>query len=209
MENNDQIFRQKERAVMTGFLVGFISLFPFLYIMILSNSVVLLAEAFRSGNETLACLVSWLTLRSVHRNPGKYPSLERKTGYFVAVVLCISFFIILFNARMRFVEPSRVNVTGGWLGVAAAVLSGSVNLWLWVKNRRIAGKTQSAVMESQWRLFRAKFAANCCVMTSLMVSLIFAAYPAVIYVDPAVSALLACFLLYSAGRIFLKSRNDE
>jgi len=197
--------RKKERSVMTGFLFGFFSLFPFLYIMILSNSIVLLAEAFRSGNETLACLLSWITLVQIHRHPGKYPNMERYAGYFTGAVLCLSFMVVLFNAYQRFLNPGPITFTGGLLGVGAAILAGSANLWFWLKNRKIAAKEVSAVMESQWRLFRAKFVANCTVLVSLSVSLIFAKSSGVVYVDPVFSIFLGSFMLYSAFNVFFKS----
>ena len=201
--------KSKERSVLTGFLVGFISLFPFLYIMYLSKSVILMAEAFRSGNETLACLVSLITLRLIHRHPGEYPRLERLTSLFVGAVMCLSVLVILFNAGMKFLRPAPITLLGGLLGIGAAAFSGTVNLWLWLKNLKLAASSGSAVMDSQWRLFRAKFAANCSVTLTLAASLALASFSFSLYLDPAISVALALFILYSAIRIFKNSSGHE
>lgn len=196
------ISEQKERTVFAGFILGLVSLIPFLVITIISGSIILMTEVFRSGNETLACLISWLVLKKVQSNPEQAKKLEYNTRIFTGVVLVFSFLVIIFNAGMRFMHPQPVKLAGGLMGIACAVGSGCVNAFLWRKNFQLSRQGKSPVMESQWRLFRTKFLANCCVSVPLSLCLLFAGFPGSVYIDPLVSILLAGLILHSAFRIF-------
>lgn len=199
--------REKERTILTGLVIGVATLVPFIYITIVSGSVMLQAEAFRSGNETFAIFLSWLALKLIQRNPGRFLRLEQQMASVVGIVMMLSAAIIIFNTLQRFESPKIINITGGLLGIAATIFSASVNGWLWHKNLRVANQTASLIMAAQWQLFRSKFLINLSVLTTLILSLAFRNHAFVKRLDPVISLLLALFIILSAYKLFTKRVN--
>jgi divalent metal cation (Fe/Co/Zn/Cd) transporter len=63
-------------------------------------------------------------------------------------------------------------------------------------------------LESQWRLYRAKTAANISVLTSLLLSSVFRGQHWAAYIDPAGAIIISGFLLLSAYRVITDSIYD-
>ena len=181
--------------------------------MILANSVTLQSNVLRSSSETLAIFFSWLTVRRVaqgitHRYNYGYGKLENLASLVIAAVMILSLAVIFGNAVGRFRNPIAIGGLGAGMGLLFAGLAGSANAWYWVRLQGIAEKQSSAIMESQWRLFRARTIANLCVISSLGLSLTLRNYSWVVYVDPVGSIVLAGFLLFSAYGIISMSVYD-
>jgi len=194
---------EKESAVLTGLIIGVATLIPFIYITWLANSVVLLAEAFRSGNETFAIFLSWISLKLIHKHPERFRNPELKTALVTGIIMLISAFIVIFIAYQRFLEPQVISFTGGVLGMGAALFSATINGWLWQKNLHIARKTGSKIMKAQWILFRTKFLINICVLLTMLATILLKTFEIIIFLDAVVSVLLAVFIVFSAFKILL------
>ena len=201
--------KEKERSVLTGLLIGIATLIPFIYITWLANSVVLLAEAVRSGNETFAIFLSWISLRLIHKHPERFRNTEQKAVLVTGIIMLISAFIVIFIAYQRILEPKMISFTGGVLGMGAALFSATINGWLWQKNLHIARKSDSKIMKAQWILFRTKFLINICVLLTMLATIILKTYETIIFLDAVVSVLLAIFIVYSAFKILRKHDTHE
>ena len=204
-------YRTKERSVFIGFLLGVISIFSSLVAVLLANSVTLLSDLLRTSSETLANFLSWQTVRRVVRGKTEvynygYGKLENLSSLVIAGVMIISFTIVLQIAIGRFRNPVTVEKVG--LGFILAIVSGGLNTWLWRRNYRIAQTEPSPIMESQWRLFRAKTIANLCVVLSLGLGVAFRKYAWSVYLDPLGSVILSGFLLFSAYGVITMSVYD-
>ncbi len=204
-------FRDKERSVFTGLLLGLVVLIPDVIAVILANSVMLLSDLLKSGSETVATFLSWLAIRKARQgitfdyNYGQ-GKLENISSLAVAGAMALSWLVVSYGAIERFRRPSPI----GSVGFALFVTGGAVliNLWMWRKNRRLALTAPSPIIESQWRLYRTKTAANVCVIASLLLGAAFREHSWAAYVDPAGAVILSGFLLLSAYRVITDSIHD-
>ncbi|MDX2032066.1 MAG: cation diffusion facilitator family transporter [Blastocatellia bacterium] len=202
---------EKERSVFVGLMLGLLVLVPDVVAVALANSVMLLSDLLKSGSETIATFLSYLAIRRVRQgktfdyNYGQ-GKLENISSLAVAGAMLISWLIITFSAIERFRHPSPI----GQIGLALFVtgVSAVINVLVWRKNRRLAQAEPSPIIESQWRLYRAKTAANICVLVSLIVSSVFREQSWSAYVDPAGAILVSGFLLLSAYRVITDSVYD-
>ena len=200
--------KQKERAILIGLVIGLATLLPFIFIAIRSQSVMLQAEAFRSGNETFAILLSWIALILIRRNPDRFIRLEHQVAAVVSVAMMLSAVIIIVTALKRFETPKLIDISGGLLGVGAGVFSASVNGWLWRKHQRISIQTGSPIMTAQWNLFRSKFFINISVLTTLIASLSLRNVSIIKHLDPMISVLLSLFIFLSAYKLLTNSKKN-
>jgi ferrous-iron efflux pump FieF len=120
--------------------------------------------------------------------------------------MVISFTIVLYGAidRVRHLAP----VGQVWLGLLTTSIAFALNVWLWLKNYRLASKDPSPIMESQWRLFRTKAINNLSVISALGLSVLLRRYPWSFYIDPVGSLIVAGFLLHSAYSVASTSVYD-
>ncbi|MFN0088283.1 MAG: cation diffusion facilitator family transporter [Blastocatellia bacterium] len=204
-------FVEKERSVFIGLLLGLMVLVPDIIAVMLANSVMLLSDLLKSGSETIATFLSYLAIRRIREgktfdyNYGQ-GKLENMSSLAVAGAMLFSWLIISFSAVERFRHPSPI----GRIGLALIVTGGSalINLVIWRKNHRLAKAEPSPIIESQWRLYRAKTAANVCVLASLSLSSAFRGQTWAAYIDPAGAVVISGFLLLSAYRVITDSVYD-
>lgn len=161
-----------------------------------------MAEAFRSGNETFAIFLSWMALLVNHRYPGRFRKLEQHMAVVVGVAMLVSAGVVLYIAFDRFKSPQLINMRGGLWGAGAALFSAIINGWLWRRNLIIARNTGSSLMIAQWNLFRSKFLINCCVLATMLTSIALTTLRYTIYLDSAVSVVLAIVIISSAIKLF-------
>jgi ferrous-iron efflux pump FieF len=201
----------RERSVFTGLLFGAVTLIPGLVAVILGHSTTLLADWLRSFSETFAILLSWLTLRKVTRGRRTdydygYGKLESLSSLIVAAAMTLSFAAIVFSAVSRIRQPEPVKQVG-W-GLLISTGAAVINVVLWRRNYRLAQQEQSPIMESQWRLFRAKAVVNVTVISALGLSVLLRRFTWSLYVDPIGSLIVAGFLLASAYQVASTSIYD-
>lgn len=208
---SNQHSQHKELALRIALVSTFLSLIPTIYAAIHSNSIVLTSDLLRCGVEFVAIFLSWIILRRVLSGDKRYydyglGKLEQLASIVVASALFISFLVIVFIAINRIYHPVLVENVG--FGLILALLSIIGNIWMWTHNRALARKELSPILESQWRLFRAKAAASSVVAVSLLLALAAPSLTWLQYVDPIGSLMLGGFLLYSAVGLFSSSLND-
>lgn len=206
-------YRERERSVGTSLLVDFILLMPDLVAAVLSHSLTLMADVIKCANELLATLLSWLALRKVSRGKPYYfdyglGKLENLTSIVVAGLMFLSLILVLYSAVERFREPHEMALTGLKLGIFFMMVGGGANVWLWIKNYRVSRKEHSPIMESQWRLFRAKSVADMTVLVTLLLSLGLRRFTWSVYIDPCGSLAIAGFLIFSIYHVVAHSVYD-
>ncbi|MBK7599620.1 MAG: cation diffusion facilitator family transporter [Acidobacteria bacterium] len=165
----------------------------------------------KSGSETVATFLSWLAVRKVRQgktfdyNYGQ-GKLENISSLAVAGAMLLSWMIVTYGAIERFRHPSKI----GSIAFALFVTGGSalVNFRIWRNNLKLSQIEASPIIESQWRLYRAKTLANICVVTSLILSAMFREYQWSAYIDPLGALLISGFLLQSAYRVITDSVYD-
>lgn len=207
-------YREREKSILTSLVVDFILLLPDIVAAVLANSLVMMADVLKCLNELLATFLSWIALRKVVRNKPYHfdyglGKLENLTGIIVAWIMFLSLIIVLYSAFYRFRHPHELHPTGVALGIVLMLAGVCINTWLWIKNYRVARKEYSPIMESQWRLFRAKAVADFTVLMTLVLS---AGLQNVVhwavYIDPIGSLAIAGFLLFSIYHMIAHSVDD-
>ena len=179
--------------------------------ILLSNSVLLLADLLKTASETFATFLSWLALRRLQQgktfdyNYGQ-GKLENLSSLVVGGALFVSWMVVSGCAVQRFLHPMPI----GNVSLALFLTGGSLlfNLWIWHQNRQLNRVSPSPIVEAQWRLYRAKAATNLCVLTSMIVSVIFRGQQWATYLDPLGAMILSGLLLYSAYRVLTDSVYD-
>jgi len=176
-------------------------LIPTLYAAAISNSVVLLADLLRCAADFIAILFSWIIVRKISGadrvtyNYG-FGKLEQLSTVAVSGALIITVIISSVAGVRRFLMPEPVE--NAEFGLLLALLSVLGNGFLWAKNYFHDKRSPSPIIDSQWRLFRAKTFATVVVSISIGVALFTGNTGWTIYIDPTGSIVLAGFMLYSA-----------
>ena len=204
---------EKVRLLFISFLADFILFLPDVVATLLSGSVTMMADVLKCGCELLAAFFSWLALRKISRGAGaEYEygigKLENLTSIVVAGAMIASLIVVLFVAVARIMNPVVLSEGGTALG--AFLMAGGIvtNTWLWIKNLRIAQKEYSPIMESEWRLFRAKAMADTVVFLALAGSLVLQGHRWGHYIDPVASFVIAGFMTFSIYAVITHSVFD-
>ncbi|HEY3379062.1 MAG TPA: cation diffusion facilitator family transporter [Armatimonadota bacterium] len=213
LSESRHIAQERERSIRMGWILGLLSIAPDIAATYLTGSVAMLTDVFRTGTDTLASFLSWLTVRKIaHGKTVKYNygygKLESLASLAVAGAMTLSFLVIIFCAFERFRAPQLLNVENTTYAIIVPIVAGLTNAWCWRRNYRLARRQPSPIMESQWRLFRAKTMINLCVLCALAFSLLFHQFKWSVYIDPVASLLLASFLLFSSYQIVSMSIYD-
>ncbi len=203
----------KQRTVLISLIIDFVLWIPDIVAAILSGSIVLFADAVKCANEIIATFFAYLTIRKMAKGgAGAYDygmgKLETMTSIITGGVMFISLIIVFGVALYRVASPAELVHDGVSLGIILMVIGVSMNSWLWLKNYRFNQKEPSPIMDSQWRLFRAKAFSDFTVLVSLVASLELSAYSWSLYIDPLASFVIAGFLLFSGYRVITSSLPD-
>jgi ferrous-iron efflux pump FieF len=196
----------KARTAFVGVLTGLFAVGCTVTGAITSNSVALLADMIGTFFEFLAILFSWLTLRRMAKPSGSsfeygYGKLEHLVSMAIAICMFLSLSIVAFNAMRRFVAPTEISGFGVWMMLGAHLLYVGVNGSLCWKTGQSMRREPSTLQQSQRRLFAIKTFANLTMGSALALSLALRGIPAAMYIDPAMSLLIAALMFLGAYRI--------
>lgn len=206
-------YAAKQRTVLISLIIDFILWIPDIVAAVLSGSIVLFADAIKCGNEIIATFFAYMTIRKMAKGgAGTYDygmgKLETMTSIITGGVMFLSLIIVFGVALYRIAIPEGLVHEGVMLGIILMVIGVSMNSWLWLKNFRFNRKEPSPIMDSQWRLFRAKAFSDFTVLVSLIASLELSAFSWSLYIDPLASFVIAGFLLFSGYRVITSSLPD-
>ncbi len=205
--------QSRQKTVFSSLCIDFLLWIPEIIAFALSGSIVLFADVMKCGNEILATFFALLILIKMRKGDqylydygmGKFETITRTiTGG----VMIVSIIIIAFSAVQRFMHPEPVGIDGAIIGIPLMLVTAACDTYLWRKNYHHALTDPSPIMESQWRLRRAKSFADIAVLLSLVFSFYFASHALAIYIDPAASFIIIVFLLLAGYREISTSLPD-
>jgi divalent metal cation (Fe/Co/Zn/Cd) transporter len=167
----------------------------------LSGSLLLYSDLVDYAKGILASLVAWNILRRLRSGqamaydygPGKLESIGRVFGSLVFIGGLI--FMAGFAFR-RILHPVELDAGFTALGAGFQVLGFGLNAWLWRRNRALAERTRSPLMDVQWRIARADALSNLAVLAALTLTLALRHLAWEVYIDP-VCAL--AYIFYATG----------
>ena len=206
-------YAKKQRTVLISLIIDFVLWIPDIIAAVLSGSIVLFADAVKCANEIIATFFAYLVIRRMAKGgAGAYDygmgKLETITSVVTGGVMFVSLVIVFIIALYRVAVPAELVHDGVYLGIVLMVMGVSMNSWLWMKNYRFNQREPSPIMDSQWRLFRAKAFADFSVLVALIASMELSAYSWSLYIDPLASFVIAGFLLFSGYRVITSSLPD-
>ena len=198
---------------MVSLVIDFVLWIPDIIAAVLSGSIVLFADAVKCANEIIATFFAYLVIRRMAKGgAGMYDygmgKLETITSVVTGGVMFLSLVIVFLVALYRVAFPEELVHDGVYLGIVLMVIGVSMNSWLWMKNYRFNQREPSPIMDSQWRLFRAKAFADFSVLVALIASMELSAFSWSLYIDPLASFVIAGFLLFSGYRVITSSLPD-
>jgi cation diffusion facilitator family transporter len=203
----------RQRTVLISLCFDILIWIPEAIAAFFTGSVTLFADVMKCGNEILATFFAYLVIRKMNKagkfsydfGMGKFETITRIT---TGAVMLVSLFIILFFTFMRLLHPEPLESEGALLIIALMFTVTVVDTYQWRKNYRIARRDPSPIMESQWRLRRAKSFADISVLLALLLSFGLAGYPGIEYIDPIVSFVIVGFLLVAGYKEISTSLPD-
>jgi cation diffusion facilitator family transporter len=206
-------YAKKQRTVLVSLVIDFVLWIPDIIAAVLSGSIVLFADAVKCANEIIATFFAYLMIRRMAKGgAGAYDygmgKLETITSVVTGGVMFVSLVIVFLVALYRVAFPEELVHDGVYLGIVLMVIGVSMNSWLWLKNYRFNQREPSPIMDSQWRLFRAKAFADFSVLVALIASMELSAFSWSLYIDPLASFVIAGFLLFSGYRVITSSLPD-
>lgn len=203
----------KQRTVFSSLCFDIGLWIPEIIAFVLSGSITLFADVMKCGNEILATFFALLILMRMQKG-GQYQydygmgKFETITRTITGGVMGVSILIITFFAIQRLLNPAPVEASGAIIGIPLMLATAVCDTYLWRKNYRHSLIDPSPIMESQWRLRRAKAFADISVLLALVFSFCLVAHPLAIYIDPAASFIIIGFLLLAGYREISSSIPD-
>jgi ferrous-iron efflux pump FieF len=203
----------RQRTVLISLCSDIIIWIPEVIAAVLTGSVTLFADVMKCGNEILATFFAYLVIRKM-RKAGQFSydygmgKFETITRIITGAVMFVSLIIIIYFTVTRLLHPEPLQEEGAFLSIGLMFIISIVDTYQWRKNYRIAQADPSPIMESQWRLRRAKSFADVSVLLALLLSFGLSGYPVAIYIDPIVSFVIIGFLLFAGYREISSSLPD-
>ena len=201
------VYQQQERTLRSAWLISLMAPAATAVAFMLGGTSVQLADFFRRSAELLGLFASWWVLRRIHskRSPTLEPEtvrqLEHRAALGVGVVMVLSATFILVSALLRLADPPTTGLVAPGLVVPLGGMV--VNGWFWRRGSLLARQHPTPLVDSQWRLCRAKAVLDGVVFLTLLMTLLPAAAGQAHYIDTAGALSIAVFLLISASRIIV------
>lgn len=178
---------------------------------LVSTSLTIMSDFLKEGTDFLAVLAAYLTVRAVRRAPderyaygiGKLENLV-SVAIAVAMVACAGFILVQASHHLRNPQPTEGTLPGIVIFTSYAV----IGFGIWMRNRVELRKRDSAILESQAKLWFSKACFDALMAFALITQLVFHGQPWSWYLDPIASLLGVFFLLHAAWSITSSSMGD-
>ena len=198
----------------SSFVVSVGTLSPTILVSFFTRSITLESSILYSIVQTFVLLLAWLTIRAATKEESHlynfgYGKLESLASLAVAALLTVSLAIIIYASVRRIENSVHIHGVSTNIAVLVLIITTVFAAWEWHHTKHLAMREFSPLMESAWRLFRAKTIAHICASASLALSVLI---PRTLwwgaYIDPAGGILQSIFLATSAYAVISMSVND-
>lgn len=171
--------------------------------LLLGRSNTQIADFIRRSIELLAIIASFVAYRiTVKRqlNATQTAKLEKSTNLFVGATM-LTAGVIMLCITLSAGNADKGNVL---FGLIIALLGAAANTVFWFRYKHLARIEQSAILEVQSRLYRAKSMVDLCVFAALLAVMIAPDSPLSAYLDAIGSTVVSLYLAYSGGKIIVE-----
>ena len=212
-DGEGEVRESRQKLVFTGLCIDLLVLIPESVAVILSGSMTLFADIIKGANEILATSFALLIIRRVtlggkftyDYGMGKFESLTR---IITGGVMFVSIVILLLFTSHRILNPEHFDMNAAFIGIPLMILVSITDSYHWKKNYSLAQKEPTPIMESQWRLRRAKTFSDLLILLALVLSVLLVQYSWSEYIDPIASLVIIGFLLFAGYREISSSLPD-
>ncbi len=170
--------------------------------LVLGRSNTQIADFIRRTIELLAIIVSFIAYRITTKkqlDEKQTARLERNTNLFVGVTM-LAAGIIMLCITLFSENEDKGNVL---FGLIIALMGLVANTIFWFRYKRLAAAENSAILEVQSRLYRAKAFVDLCVTSALLAVVIAPASEVSYYLDLVGSCVVSVYLAYSGIKIII------
>ena len=207
-------YKKKERTLLLSLILECIFVIPFLVSIFFSNSIIIRANCLRNVSQTLSVFFSWLVIRKVsrgktyHYNYG-YGKFEAFSSFFVAITITISIIVIIFNAYLKFTNPTPVTGENGIIiSLTTMIIAALLSIMLWIKYLRLYRIESSPILDGQRKLYQLNFFSSFSAFLALILGYSLRRFALASYLDPIGSIILSGFMAYTAYGIYSMSMNN-
>ncbi len=162
-----------------------------------------IADFVRRSIELLAIVASFIAYQITGKrqlDETQTAKLERNTNLFVGLAMLAAGVIMLCITLL-----DRTESTGNVLfSLIIALLGVIANTIFWLRYRRLARAEQSAILDVQSKLYRAKSLVDLCVTTALLAVMIAPGTAVSYYLDLVGSIIVSIYLGYSGAKIVIE-----
>ncbi len=176
--------------------------------LLLGKSNTQFADFVRRSIELLAIVASFVAYRLTEKcrlDEEQTVRLEKKTNLFVGFTMFLAGLLML-GITLFSDNEGTGNVI---FGLIIALLGVTANTMFWVRYRRLAKAENSAILEVQARLYRAKSLVDLCVTAALFSVWLAPASPFSYFLDRIGSAVVSVYLAYSGLKIVVEKRRKQ
>ncbi len=171
--------------------------------LIFGQSSTQIADFIRRTIELFAIIASFIAYMITARrqlDEKETARLERYSNLFVGTMMLAAGVIMLCIALLSDGTDGG-NVV---MSLIVALLGAAANTFFWFRYMRLARLEQSAILEVQSKLYRAKSFVDICVTAALFALLVAPASPLTHYIDMIGSSVVAVYLGYSGVKIIIE-----
>ncbi len=196
-----ELNREKEKTLRAAWMISLAAPVTTLIAFLLGGATVQMADFLRRTSELAGLFLAWWTFRRTAdvRAKDAADRLEHLCSLAIALVMGLSFLLITYAAASRLLHPQPLGMIAPGLVIPIGGII--VNGWFWRRGAGLARQESSPVVESQWRLCRAKAVLDVCVLLTLLLTLLVDEPSTSRYIDLAGSSIIGIFLLTSAWRM--------
>lgn len=174
---------------------------------VVTGSLAVLASAIDSLLDILMSGVNFLAIRQAEQpadqsHPFGHGKFETLATLFQALVIAASGCWIIFESIQRLLSGDQPKQLGS--GILVLLFSAAVSSWISRYLRRIGRQTESTALEAD----ALHFAMDVYTNGALVVGLILIAWLQTPWLDPALSLLVACYILFEAVRLVRRGLRD-
>lgn len=174
---------------------------------LVTGSLAVLASAIDSLLDILMSGVNFLAIRQAEQpadqsHPFGHGKFETLATLFQALVIAGSGCWIIVESIQRLLSGAQPKQLGS--GILVLLLSAAVSSWVSRYLRRIGRQTESSALEAD----ALHFAMDVYTNGALVVGLILIAWLQTPWLDPALSLLVACYILFEAVRLVRRGLRD-
>ena len=201
-----------ENLSLVGLAITLVGLLAGVYVVLNSNSLVLVADLCNALLEFSADLLAYVTFRLLRSR--RFAALEYGLGkfenlasLFIGLLMLLSTLLLGGMALRRLAEPVELGGDGLWLGLAAAAVFATLNARLWWQANGHYQREPSPLVDAQRRLFASKAIMDSVVFGSTLVTLTMS-FPGLHYVDTVASLGIGAYMVFSAWHMIRHSLKD-